>query len=206
MGRRQNAVSYLVTSWSRRTASCAASLKEQLNLDASADFTLFHQFTSLGLKGASLCLWELNPKSSEPSCISKGCLNVLWLRIQFQNRCRQKKLRSAIKLKICMLPNVPLRYWVSAAYLSQMNLRFELFFKKSDATVKMIATHIQCAVTKLFTECLKSICQTYCSGLEVERNIFSRFLPVSLNISDFWEWECTTFLEPLIGGNLFCNI
>ncbi len=114
----------------RRTALCAVSSREQLNLDATADCTLFHQFTSLGLKGASVCLWELNPKSSEPSRESKGCLNVLWLRAQFQNRCRQKKkLRSAVRLEICMLPDVPLGYWGSAAYLSQINFGLQLFLK-----------------------------------------------------------------------------
>lgn len=53
------------------------SFKEQLSVDAAADCTLFHQFTSLELRGASLCLWEPAPKSLEPSHKSKGCLNVL---------------------------------------------------------------------------------------------------------------------------------
>lgn len=54
----------------------------------------------------------------------------------------KKKLRSAVRLEICMLPNVPLGYWVSAAYLSQINFGLKLFLKSPTPQNTHTYTHM----------------------------------------------------------------
>lgn len=111
------------SSLSLRPALHVASWKEQLNLDATRRlyplpavciirlqrcFTLPAPANSLQVLGDNLVF----PKKK------KG-LNVLWLPVYIQSRCRLEEQRSALKLKSCWLLNEPLRYWLSAAYLSE---------------------------------------------------------------------------------------
>lgn len=119
--------SSLIKSWNRKTALHEVSLKEQLNLDATADCTLFPLvYIIRGSKVLHSACGNWLPSPQGHFINQKEVLNTLWLLAQFPNRCRHKSYDFPWNWKY---PNVPSGCRVSAAYLSRVIYRVKHWWK-----------------------------------------------------------------------------